>query len=71
MELLKEVNGALKFEEVVSGRDVNYKVFEDNNGHVELAKCPKLRPRTKHSCLLLVILICEPNWRNTIIISRK
>eukprot|EP00957_Ditylum_brightwellii_P049971 3787819-Ditylum_brightwellii.AAC.1 len=24
------------------------KVFEDNNGCIELVKCPGMRPRTKH-----------------------
>ena len=27
------------------------KVFEDNNGAIELAKTPKIRPRTKHITL--------------------
>ncbi len=27
---------------------VRCKVFEDNVGAIELARCPKLRPRTKH-----------------------
>jgi hypothetical protein len=27
---------------------IQCKVFEDNVGTIELAKCPKLRPRTKH-----------------------
>ena len=27
------------------------KVFEDNNGAIELAKAPKIRPRTKHIAL--------------------
>ena len=30
---------------------VNSKVFEDNNGAIELAKAPKIRPRTKHIAL--------------------
>ena len=27
------------------------KVFEDNNGAIELAKAPNIRPRTKHIAL--------------------
>lgn len=27
---------------------IRCKVFEDNVGAIELARCPKLRPRTKH-----------------------
>ena len=27
---------------------VTYKVFEDNEGSLELARFPKMRPRTKH-----------------------
>jgi hypothetical protein len=47
MELLKEIGH--------HGIDVQYippqvhcKVFEDNSGAIELAKLPKIRPRTKH-----------------------
>eukprot|EP00957_Ditylum_brightwellii_P008323 630092-Ditylum_brightwellii.AAC.1 len=28
--------------------DFRCTVFEDNNGCIELAKCPRMRPRTKH-----------------------
>jgi hypothetical protein len=28
--------------------EVKYKVFEDNVGAIELAKAPRMRPRTKH-----------------------
>ena len=27
---------------------MNYSIFEDNNGAIELSKAPKMRPRTKH-----------------------
>ena len=27
---------------------VHCTIFEDNNSCIELAKCPKMRPRTKH-----------------------
>ena len=47
MELLKEV--------IHHGIDVEYhppvvhcKVFEDNSGAIEIARLPKIRPRTKH-----------------------
>ena len=30
---------------------VNYKVFEDNNGSIELSKAPKIRLHTKHIAL--------------------
>ena len=30
---------------------VKCKLFEDNNGAIELAKVPKIRPRTKHIAL--------------------
>ena len=30
---------------------VKCKLFEDNNGAIELAKAPKIRPRTKHVAL--------------------
>ena len=28
--------------------DIHCKIFEDNSGALELAKVPKMRPRTKH-----------------------
>ena len=35
--------------EIVAAKPVvKCKVFEDNSGAIELAKLPKLRPRTKH-----------------------
>ena len=30
---------------------VNCKLFEDNNGAIELSKAPKIHPRTKHIAL--------------------
>ena len=33
---------------VSSVPNVNYKAFEDNFGALELAKCLRMRPRTKH-----------------------
>ena len=48
MVFLKEIHVALKIEEVASGREVKWKAFQDNNGLIELDKCPKLRLRTKY-----------------------
>ena len=30
---------------------VKYKLFKDNNGAIELAKAPNIRPRKKHTAL--------------------
>ena len=49
IELIKEVNDVLKIEG--QPPKVYCKVFEDNNGALELAKAPKMRPRTKHIAL--------------------
>ena len=47
--LIEELNKVLKIE----GQKpvVRCKVFEDNNGALELANAPKMRPRTKHIAL--------------------
>ena len=47
--LIEELNAVLKIE----GQKpiVRCKVFEDNNGAMELANAPKMRPRTKHIAL--------------------
>ena len=44
--LIEELHDVLKIE----GKQpvVRCKVFEDNNGSLELANAPKMRPRTKH-----------------------
>ena len=47
MELMREIHDA--FEGHVDCRPgFKCTAFEDNNGCIELAKCPKMRPRTKH-----------------------
>ena len=48
IELLKEVYAAMGTSNQSKQGDVKCTVFEDNNGCIELAKCPKMRPRTKH-----------------------
>ena len=47
MRLVKEMKDRV-FELAVDAPKVHCKVFEDNSGAIELAKAPKLRPRTKH-----------------------
>jgi hypothetical protein len=47
MELLKELqNRNIGFPTTQPG--IHCKVFEDNSGAIEIAKVPKMRPRTKH-----------------------
>ena len=46
MTLLKEIKEILPLD--IEIPKIHCKVFEDNNSCIELAKCPKLRPRTKH-----------------------
>ena len=47
MDLLRELKD-YDFEVIHSEPHVYCKVFEDNSGALELARLPKLRPRTKH-----------------------
>ena len=47
MELLKELKAA-GFQIRNHIPEVHCKVFEDNSGAIEIAKVPKMRPRTKH-----------------------
>ena len=47
MRLVKEMKDR-GFELAVDAPKVHCKVFEDNSGAIELAKVPKMRPRTKH-----------------------
>ena len=47
MELLKELKRA-GFGIRGTIPEVHCKVFEDNSGAIEIAKVPKMRPRTKH-----------------------
>ena len=46
--LIEEIHEAFGIEQTNKNCNTKYTVFEDNNGCIELAKCPKLRPRTKH-----------------------
>ena len=46
MEHLEQLEKTLNIES--KRPSVKCKVFEDNNGTIELAKAPKIRPRTKH-----------------------
>jgi hypothetical protein len=47
MELLKELQDK-KIGFPPSKPGIHCKVFEDNSGAIEIAKVPKMRPRTKH-----------------------
>ena len=47
MQLVEEVKGK-DFQVICSAPHVYCKAFEDNSGALELARLPKLRPRTKH-----------------------
>ena len=49
MENLEQLKKTLKIES--KRPSVKCKVFEDNNGAIELSKAPKIRPRTKHIAL--------------------
>ena len=48
IEFLNEVHLAIGVEPFSDDTVTKCTVFEDNNGCIELAKCPRLRPRTKH-----------------------
>ncbi|KAL7465176.1 hypothetical protein ACHAXS_005512 [Conticribra weissflogii] len=56
MYLLEEFK-VRKFKTICTEPNVYCKVFEDNSGALELAKLPKLRPRTKH------INVCYHHFR--------
>ena len=47
MELMKEIYEVFNMTMELKP-NIKCTVFEDNNGCIELAKCPRLRPRTKH-----------------------
>jgi hypothetical protein len=47
INLMTEVN-RLVVCNYCTGPKVYFKAFEDNSGALELAKAPKMRPRTKH-----------------------
>lgn len=46
MHFLKEVSAVMSVAD--GGKTMKCAVFEDNNGALEIAKAPKMRPRTKH-----------------------
>ena len=56
MNLIQEL-GEKGFEVICTKPHVYCKVFEDNSGALELARLPKLRPRTKH------INVCYHHFR--------
>ena len=47
MEMLKEIKSVRQLP-VTTVPKVMCKVFEDNSGALEIARLPKMRPRTKH-----------------------
>ena len=47
MEMLKEIKSVRQLS-VTTVPKVMCKVFEDNSGALEIARLPKMRPRTKH-----------------------
>ena len=49
MELLREIRNAIPSPENIP--KIHCTVFEDNKGCIELAKAPRMRPRTKHIAL--------------------
>ena len=49
MEHLEQLEKTLNIE--LKLPSVNCKLFEDNNGAIELSKAPTIRPRTKHIAL--------------------
>ena len=53
MNLLQEMRER-EFQVICNEPYVYCKVFEDNSGTLELARLPKLRPRTKHVCKGLI-----------------
>jgi hypothetical protein len=56
MNLLQEMRER-DFQVICTESHVYCKVFEDNSGDLELARLPKLRPRTKH------INVCYHHFR--------
>eukprot|EP00957_Ditylum_brightwellii_P023613 1782068-Ditylum_brightwellii.AAC.1 len=47
IRLPNEVKGCININ-IDEKAEFKYTVFEDNNGCIELANCPRMRPRTKH-----------------------
>jgi hypothetical protein len=51
MNLLEETARELPWETSKERPKVHCKLFEDNSGALEMARLPKMRPRTKHLCV--------------------
>ena len=51
MQLLEETATNLPWETSKELPKVHCKLFEDNSGALEMARLPKMRPRTKHLCV--------------------
>jgi hypothetical protein len=51
MQLLEETTEVLKWEMSKEIPKIHCKLFEDNSGALEMARLPKMRPRTKHLCV--------------------
>ena len=60
MDLAKELRDKFNFDIFCSEIDVFCHAFEDNLGALEIAKLPKMRPRTKH------INICYHHFRERV-----
>jgi hypothetical protein len=51
MQLFEETKDELKWAINEKVPTVHCKVFEDNSGALDMARLPKMRPRTKHICV--------------------
>jgi Reverse transcriptase (RNA-dependent DNA polymerase) len=51
MQLIEETATELSWETCKHIPKVHCKLFEDNSGALEMARLPKMRPRTKHLCV--------------------
>ena len=51
MQLMAETETRLRWKVGKEPPKVHCKVFEDNSGALEMARLPKMRPRTKHVCV--------------------
>lgn len=49
IELMREIQPLVRTKFL--SRAIHCTVFEDNEGALALARCPRMRPRTKHICL--------------------
>ena len=64
MNLIQEMREK-GFQVICTLPSVYCKVFEDNSGALELARLPKLRPRTKH------INVCYHHFREPFLLAQK